>query len=476
MGSLPDADDRSPSAAAALAADLRLRRLETAARYLYANLLPLPLVVLGLAFLLGQSHDVASLAVWGVASVVTWSVTILILRRFLSDPRRAERARSWTMTICITLLVSSATFGAASLLFWIDGDRLNNVLLYVLIAASLAGAAAQSGPSVPVVVTNMAPYSLIFLYLSLGHEEFPANVGLAFLQVCYIVLVALTARAVWQLADEMLRLRGERRTLIDKLQTALADATRAHRKAEGASRAKSEFLANMSHELRTPLNAVLGFAEIIKDRTFGKDASDRYAEYAAHIHFSGQHLLGLINDILDLSKIEAGKRELDETTFDLVAAAREVRCFVEPQAARKGLTLALDAPLPITVRADERALRQIMTNLLSNAVKFTPSGGRVILRVTTNGEHGALIAVTDTGVGIKPDELEKVLERFGQARHQIAASDEQGTGLGLPIVKGLLELHGGTMRIESTYQKGTTVTCVLPPGRVVFDPSLTDAA
>jgi two-component system cell cycle sensor histidine kinase PleC len=327
-----------------------------------------------------------------------------------------------------------------------------------------------------VVVSNMAPYAVVFVSLSLSHESYPVNVGFAFLQICYIGLIALTAKAVWQLSDDMLHLRAEKRTLIDKLQLALVETTAARTKAETASRTKSEFLANMSHELRTPLNAVLGFSEIIKDRAFGDGALDRYAEYGQHIHASGKHLLGLIGDILDLSKIEAGKRELDEGPVDLREQAADALRFVAMHAEKKRLKLELDAPAAIVLRADERAIRQIIVNLLSNAVKFTPDGGSVTLALARSTDGGAAIVVRDTGVGIKPDELEKVLERFGQARHDVANANDQGTGLGLPIVKGLVELHGGTMRMESTLGEGTTVTVILPPYRMTHAPSLNSAA
>jgi two-component system, cell cycle sensor histidine kinase PleC len=476
MSSAPDTDAPKPISVAAERADLRARRLETAARYLYQNLLPVPLVVVGLALLLGEWHTTAALAEWAGATIVAWGVTIATLHAFLNDDRRAERARRWTVAICLTLFVSSGALASASLLFWVDGDRMNNILLYVLIAGAIAGAGAQAAPSLPVVATNMTPYSLVFLSLSLGHEAFPMNIGLAFLQICYIVLVALTAKAVWQLADEMLRLRNEKRDLIDRLRRSLVDATAAHWKAEAANRAKSEFLANMSHELRTPLNAVLGFSEIIKDRILGDADPERYAKYGEHIHYSGKHLLGLIGDILDLSKIEAGKRELEESDVDLVAQAKDALRFVEPQAQHKGLDLTLDALQPIIVRADERALRQIMANLLSNAVKFTPQGGRVALRLSPANGGGVAIAVTDTGVGIKPEDLDKVLERFGQARRDIATTQESGTGLGLPIVKGLIELHGGTLNIESEPGRGTTVTVVVPAARVLSRAAVTNAA
>ncbi len=455
-------------------AELRAHHLETAARYLHSNLLPLPFVIVGLGVLMNQWHPWQPLAIWGGITMVAWLVTIMTFRTFLRDEGRYARVNHWTVVICAAVFVSSFTFGAVSPLFWVDGDRLNNVLLYVLIAASLASAGAQSAPSIPVVISNLTPYSLVFLFLSLAHEAYPVGLGVAFLQLCYIGLVSVYVRAVWQLSDEMLRLRLEKRGLIERLQMALAATRAAQKKTEAASRAKSEFLANMSHELRTPLNAILGFAEIIRDRLFG-DATERYAEYGGHIHFSGKHLLGLIGDILDLSKIEAGKRDLDETNVDLVALARDALRFVEQQAKHKSLTLSLDAPTPVAIRADERALRQVIANLLSNAVKFTPASGSVTLRILRVAA-GVSIEVADTGVGIKPEDMERVLESFGQARHDITTTEEQGTGLGLPIVKGLVELHGGTLGLASTPRQGTTVTVTLPPERVIAAPQIVTAA
>jgi two-component system cell cycle sensor histidine kinase PleC len=457
-------------------AELRVRHLETAARYLFTNLLPLPLVVASFAVLLGQWHPAAPLATWAVATTITWLITIGAIRLFLDDPHRMENATRWSVTICIAVFVSSLTFAGVSVLFWVDGDRLNNILLYCVVAAGLACAGAQSAPSAPVCVANLTPYAAVFLYISLANEAFPINFGVAFLQVCYIALVALYARSVWQMSDDMLRLRIEKRDLIERLQQALADATAAKRKAEAASTAKSEFLANMSHELRTPLNAILGFSEIIKDRTFGDGALERYTEYGGHIHFSGKHLLGLIGDILDLSKIEAGKRELDEADIDLAQVARDAFNFVEPQAARKNLTLTLEANAPAIVRADERALRQIVANLLSNAVKFTPEAGSITLQIARDDRSGVTLAVTDTGIGIRPEDMKKVLESFGQARHDVANTDERGTGLGLPIVKGLIELHGGTLTLRSAPGEGTTVTITLPPERVIGPTQLVTAA
>jgi hypothetical protein len=218
-------------------ADLRLRRLEIAVRYLYTNSLPVPIIIVGFCLLLAQSQPLSDLIMWGTVTIALWVATTLTVRAFLNDEGRAARTTRWTVAICIVLFFACSALASVSAFFWVDGDRLNNVLLYVLVAAGLAGAGAQSAPSTPVAITNMTPYAVLFLSLSLGHEVYPVNVGIAFLQVCYIILVALTARAVWQLSDEMLRLRGEKRLLIDQLQASLIETTAAQHKAEAASRA-----------------------------------------------------------------------------------------------------------------------------------------------------------------------------------------------------------------------------------------------
>lgn len=456
--------------------ELRLRRLEVASRYLLANLLSLPFVIVGIAVMFAQWHGYQLTVTWGVITCAIWLGSVLILRGFLKDENRARSLDRWTVAVSVSIAATSIAVGMIIALFWVDGDRLNNVLLYTILSCCIACAGAQSATSIPVLCGNLIPYALLYLYTALVHETYPSNIGIAFLQLCYFGLVATYARSVWLLADEMLRLRMDKRDLIDQLQASLVETSAAQRRAEAANNAKSEFLANMSHELRTPLNAVLGFSEIIKEKVFGNDAFDRYVDYASHIHFSGKHLLGLINDILDLSKIEAGKRELDESDVDLVAVVRDVLHFVEPPAARKNLTLTLEAPPEAIVRGDERALRQIIANLLSNAVKFTPQAGRVTVRLNGTPDGGISLAVIDTGIGIKPEELSKVLESFGQARHDIATTDERGTGLGLPIVKGLIELHSGSLKLESSLGKGTTVTIQLPAQRVLQSPVYTSAA
>lgn len=231
--------------------------------------------------------------------------------------------------------------------------------------------------------------------------------------------------------------------------------------AEAASRSKSLFLAHMSHELRTPLNAIIGFSEMVAEQTLGPVDNPRYLEYARHIHASGAHLLSLINDLLDLSKIEAGKLELYEEVKEMKALFERCRIFVEESAQHKGVTLAIDRVdhLP-PLLCDRRKMKQVLVNLLSNAVKFTPAGGCVHLMAEVDGDD-MIIRVDDNGVGIAPQDIDKVMAPFGQAREALVR-DHDGTGLGLPLAKALVELHGGSLELESRLGEGTTVNVRLP--------------
>ena len=247
-------------------------------------------------------------------------------------------------------------------------------------------------------------------------------------------------------------------------------ALHAKEAAEKASRAKSDFLANMSHELRTPLNAVIGFSEIIKDAILGNGSIDAYRGYATDIHESGRHLLSLINDILDMSKIEAGKLELIDETVDLTAAIGTSLRLLRERALHNRIDLAADVAeaLPL-LRADLRKVKQIMINLLSNAVKFTPAGGRVTIRAFQRDDGGVTLCVEDTGIGIAEEDIETVLAPFGQADTGLNRQYE-GTGLGLSLTKALAELHGGRLEIASRTDgpdRGTTVEVNFPASRVI---------
>ena len=229
---------------------------------------------------------------------------------------------------------------------------------------------------------------------------------------------------------------------------------------EIANRHKSEFLANMSHELRTPLNAIIGFSDVLLQKMFG-ELNEQQADYLEDIRSSGTHLLTLINDILDLSKIEAGRMELELAPFSLVAALNNAVTLVRERAQSHGIKLELDvAPQLDTVVADERKVKQVVVNLLANAVKFTPDGGTVTLHADRD-DGTVRLAVKDTGIGIAPADQQRIFEEFQQAGTQTEKSRE-GTGLGLTLSRRMVELHGGTITLDSAPGKGSTFTVALP--------------
>jgi|GEM_PF-1581296 len=260
--------------------------------------------------------------------------------------------------------------------------------------------------------------------------------------------------------------------LMTSLDGAHESAEAARTQAEQASRAKSEFLATMSHELRTPLNAILGFSEIIRDQAYGAGAGGKYREYAGDIHGSGRHLLALINDILDISKIEAGKTEIAPEPLDLAEELAGCRRLVQERADRKGLEVAVTGADGVVLWADRRALKQVMFNLLSNAIKFTPPGGRITMTAAAGADGGVAVMVSDTGCGMPEAEIDRLTRPFEQCSNayvkRTAADGEAdgeadgGTGLGLAVVKALVELHGGTLSIASRPDQGTAATLAFP--------------
>ena len=383
----------------------------------------------------------------------------------LTFPRHVSRKiASPLMVVCASLALISLLGGPA------DGQRSLEavefmgliVLPYGVQAIVRAARDGDHGARLAllgvVIVSFAAVHDMLIDRIIITGPSF-LPVGCVAFFVC--VSGALTQRSHHAFIKTELLVDERTRQLHEKI----AELEQARAAAESASVAKSRFLANMSHELRTPLNAILGFSEIIGNRMFGDGALDRYADYAKNIHASGSHLLGLINDILDLSKIEAGKLELDEACIDLGVEARAAMRLVEPQAKHKGVRLTLDLGAPGMALADTRAIRQILVNLLSNGVKFTPPNGLVTLSLTHREDRSIALTVADTGIGIKPEDMARVFENFGQARHDVRARGETGTGLGLPIVKGLAEAMGGRVEVESTPDVGTAITVLLPAFR-----------
>jgi len=330
----------------------------------------------------------------------------------------------------------------------------------------------QSATLPKCLLASTLPMTLV-VTISFLREVDPIHYTLAAMAIGAQGFFFILGNQLLKNANTMLEYRADKDHLIAELETANAMSDEARRRAEAANLAKSRFLATMSHELRTPLNAILGFSEIMKDEVLGAMTNKNYRSYAEDIHGSGQHLLNLINEILDLSRIEAGRHELHEEPLFLDDVVEECGTMMKVRAKAKSISLhhTHEPDLP-RVWADERALRQVMLNLMSNAVKFTPVGGEVRIMVGPTSDGGQYVSIKDNGPGIPEEEIPTVLEAFGQGTHAIKTA-EPGTGLGLSIVQALVNMHDGKFGLKSKPGEGTEVTVTLPRARVMnFSPDV----
>ncbi|MCE9649603.1 MAG: CBS domain-containing protein [Parvibaculum sp.] len=265
------------------------------------------------------------------------------------------------------------------------------------------------------------------------------------------------------------------RVTADIVMARAEELERQRRRAEAANESKTQFLAGMSHELRTPLNAIIGFADLMRLQLLGPLEPPRYLDYVQDIHHSGVHLLRMINELLDMAKIEAGHVDLHEDVIDLREIGAEVLRMLRQsiETARVKLNVVMPSALPL-ISADEQHVRRVLVNLLSNAIKFTPAGGAITLRARELDNGGLEFCVCDTGIGIPEDKLDKVLEPFEQVENSFTRT-RAGTGLGLPLTKAMVEAHGGTLKLESRFGQGTTVCVSLPAERMIRPESI-DAA
>jgi signal transduction histidine kinase len=368
------------------------------------------------------------------------------------------RRRAWTlafMTIALTAIWCGLIFSMY------HSEIAANRLFVTLVLACSFGSL-----SIMLAMHTAAAAGSIFLLASslvtiLIWNTLAGRLTLLPMGAIYVVLVVNQAVGIHRRFCETRRLEQERESFIDALQKTSLESIAAQQRESDANKSKSEFLANMSHELRTPLNAIIGFSEVMHEQMFGPLGHSRYSEYSGMIHSAGVHLLGLVNDILDMAKIEAGKLELQPEELDAGHVINECVEMMRERADNAKVQLIVDSfREPLALFADRRAVNQILLNLLSNAVKFTLPGGQVCVHAKNRGSR-MIISVEDTGVGIPEGDLHRMGTPFAQARNRAVIS-QPGTGLGLALVRALAEKHHGSMRIESTEHVGTTVTVELP--------------
>lgn len=336
------------------------------------------------------------------------------------------------------------------------------VILLMAMGATAIIASSLRGALMATFVVPVAVYAYFSIQLWTPVEGI--MVGLLVVALPFFAYVAIYLNRSSIL---LLSFQTEKDSLIAELETAKSMSDEARRRAEEANLAKSRFLASMSHELRTPLNAILGFSEVMSNEVLGPMSNPTYREYAKDVHDSGQHLLDLINEILDLSRIEAGRYQLHEEPVTLLNIAEDCCHMMELRARNKDIRVIQDfeGSLP-RLFADERAVRQVILNLLSNAIKFTSTGGEIRVRVGWTAGGGQYVSVRDNGPGIPAEEIPIVLSAFGQGSIAIKSA-EQGTGLGLPIVQGLVAMHGGEFQLVSKLREGTEAIVIFPLSRVM---------
>ncbi len=451
-----------PSAETAWLTDAQLRLYRQSTRY-SAFMLVLGAIFVSQACAHWISWQTRT-AWWITVSIVCVACDLLGRRIDDIQDNTLESTRLRARICLATTAVFTLAWASMSVFLWAPGDEINHMVLVLILACSIAGTTVIGATHPATAVVTFATYA-IFLIGRLAIADSALDHTLAWLSAIYIALMVGQLVAVGATSRRMFTLEHERLELFDGLQQAKAESDRDRARATASGRAKSQFLSNMNHELRTPMNAILGFSELIKYKSFG-NAVDKYAEYAEIIHNSGKQLLGLIDDMLDLAKIEGGRLSLRETSVDLKEVIAEAMEASEGAVAEAQLSLAKRVARGFPrLQADERAMRQIVGNLLSNALKFTPAGGCVTIFAHIEPDGRPAFGVEDTGIGIAEEDQATVFERFGKGRHDVTTVDK-GTGLGLAIVRGFAEAHDGEAKLESALGSGTQVTVYLPASRI----------
>ncbi|OXT00305.1 two-component sensor histidine kinase [Notoacmeibacter marinus] len=440
------------------------------ARTIRSTALLFPAIVLAVVAL-GLYRGTPSVAlVWMLGALICFVPRQIVAWQVLRLPESKVDLNAYRQWFRLTHIVASLPWVAFVFVPWqitaVAGDMVFRAatLLLVLAASAFIMSSIRG-----VLLLSFAPAVSAFCLEAFRNGD-PTSAMLALMMIIGLVFFIFMARQLH--ASQLLEIsyRAEKDSLIAELETAKGISDEARRRAEEANLAKSRFLASMSHELRTPLNAILGFSEVMAEEILGPMQNDTYREYASDIHASGEHLLELINEILDLSRIEAGRYQINEAALSLSYLIDECCHMMELRVRNKDVQLdvKIEPGLPPLI-ADERSVRQVLLNLLSNAIKFTPAGGSITVKAGWTTKGGQYVSVADDGPGIAEEEIPVVLSAFGQGSIAIKSA-EQGAGLGLPIVQAIMHMHDGQFFLRSELRHGTTAIASFPKKRVVVDP------
>ncbi|MFC3072966.1 sensor histidine kinase [Shinella pollutisoli] len=429
--------------------------------------LAVPVVVLLVAVVGVYLTQETGLVAWAILALSVHALGLIVTRRARGQEITPDNARRWQRRF----IAAQVGMGLAWAVFAVqscDACTGSTFELYKGSALLVALAVTAMGTLMlrHAVLYAFAPTVAALAAVAVLRPD-PAAIGMAAIVAAALIFLVFMTHRLRHTSAQLLSSQSEKDDLIAELEVAKSMSDEARRRAEEANLAKSRFLASMSHELRTPLNAILGFSEVMSTEVLGPLDNPTYKEYTTDIHRSGQHLLNLINEILDLSRIEAGKYDLSEETVSLVDIADDCIGMVQLRARQKNIAITqqFETGMP-ALWADEKALRQVVLNLLSNAVKFTPQGGEILVKAGWTAGGGQYVSIRDNGPGIPEDEIPVVLSAFGQGSIAIKSA-EQGTGLGLPIVQAILAKHNGEFILKSKLREGTEAIAILPAKRVL---------
>lgn len=392
---------------------------------------------------------------WMAATIAIVAIRLVLWRRYAAKLRDDSETLRWGRHFLIWLGATSLVMACLGAWVFEPKDVEGQIFIAMAIAGLTAGASASYGAYPPAVAVYIIP-PLLGISGALAIHGSRQSMLMSGGTIIYLAVLLASARAMNDWVAHIFRLRIQN----EQLNTQLIAAKEA---AEAANSAKSVFIANMSHELRTPLNAIIGFAEMLESEVLGPLGDHRYIEYAHDVRVSGKHLLSIINTILDLAKVEASHLELDRERTDISYLLHECASVMRLQSEDAGIEFHLEIPEePLYTLIDETRMRQVIYNLLSNAIKFTDPGGKVSL-IGRRGENGGVeIEVSDTGIGMDPEELKTAQQPFMQIKHS-GRRASSGTGLGLPFAKSIVQLHGGSFEMTSARGVGTTARVILAP-------------